>query len=142
MELRQIQFGSNGYEKMKRLRIEALLSPIGIPGSYIEPEKEKNDVFLGAFEDHEMIGCCILTRKDDDTVQLRQMAVHPSSQGSGLGTSILKFAETVAKQHGFKTVMMHARNQVIPFYQKSGYEITGNEFFEVGIGHHQMQKQI
>jgi hypothetical protein len=38
--------------------------------------------------------------------------------------------------------MMHARNPVIDFYKKCGYDIVGPEFFEVGMGHHRMEKSL
>jgi predicted GNAT family N-acyltransferase len=38
--------------------------------------------------------------------------------------------------------MMHARDPVIDFYKKCGYLIAGEQFFEVGMGHHKMQKQL
>ena len=142
MNIQLVPFGSNEYEEMIALRVEALLSPIGITASYIIPEKEKNDLFIGAFEGNKIIGCCILTKKDKDIVQLRQMAVHPSFQGKGIGAAIVKFAEATAKAHGFNILMMHARNPVIEFYKKCGYETVGAEFFEVGMGHHQMQKTL
>ena len=142
MEIRQIKFGSKDYEEMKELRIEALLSPIGIPGTYIVPDKEKNDVFIGAFDDKQIIGCCILTRKDDATVQLRQMAVTNELQGKGIGGLILREAEKIAAGEGFTRLLLHARDQVMDFYGKAGYEITEEPFTEVGIPHHKMHKYL
>lgn len=142
MKIQLVQFGSAEYEAMKDLRVEALLSPIGIPATYIVPEKEKDDIFIGAFENENIIGCCVLTSKDNDVAQLRQMAVHPTYQGKKIGAAIVAFAEEVAKEKGFKTLMMHARNPVIDFYKKCGYEIFGDEFFEVGMGHREMRKEL
>src|SRR6476661_3779526 len=124
---------------MIQLRIKALLEPIGVPATYIDREKEKDDFFIGYFEGSEIIGCCILTPKDKVTIQLRQMAVRPGNQGKNIGRSIVAFAEEVARKNGFKMLMMHARDPVIDFYRKCGYEIEGPQFFEVGIGHHKMQ---
>jgi GNAT superfamily N-acetyltransferase len=142
MNIALIAHNSAGYEKMKALRTEALLQPIGIPASYIQSEKEKDDLLIGAFEGEQLVGCCVLTPRDEGTVQLRQMVVHPEWQGKQIGKAILDFAEQTAREKGFTRLMMHARNTAIPFYQKSGYHITGNEFFEVGIGHHVMEKGL
>ncbi len=142
METRIIKFGSAEYEEMLQLRKTALLEPIGIPFHYIVPEKEKNDVFIGAFEAGDIIGCCVLTRLNPQLVQLRQMAVSPAYQGRGIGATVLSFAETVAKAHGYSTMMMHARDPVREFYAKQGYEVFGEPFQEVGLGHHKMQKQL
>ena len=142
MEIRIIEYGSAEYEAMIKLRVTALLEPIGVPASYIDRKKEKDDFFIGAFDGDEMIGCCILTRKDEEVLQLRQMAVRPHLQGKKIGAEIIRFAEFVAKQNHFNILMMHARDPVIGFYEKCGYRIVGEQFFEVGIGHHKMQKEL
>ena len=127
---------------MIALRMKVLLNPIGVSQSYINTEKEKQDVLIGAFEDDALIGCCILTRVNDSTVQLRQMAVENSLQKKGIGTAIVSFAETMAKEKGYQQLMMHARDNVLDFYRKCGYKIVGEQFFEVGIAHYKMQKQL
>jgi N-acetylglutamate synthase-like GNAT family acetyltransferase len=142
MKIKIIQHNSRQYEQMVQLRIKALLEPIGIPAHYIVPENEKDDFFIAAFEEDEMIGCCLLTPRENGLIQLRQMAVRPDHQGKRIGAAIIDFAEEVAKQNGFTTLIMHARNPVIDFYKKCGYQISGDEFFEVGMGHHKMQKNL
>jgi predicted N-acetyltransferase YhbS len=142
MEINLVKPGSEEYEQMIDLRIEALLQPIGIPASYIEPEKEKADLMIGAFDGGKIIGCCVLTRRSENVVQLRQMAVRPGLKGKGIGMAIIRFAERIAVEKGYEVVMMHARDPVIGFYEKCGYEIKGEQFFEVGMGHHRMEKKI
>ena len=142
IDYRIIAFGSLEYEDLVMLRVEALLNPIGIPASYIQAEVEKTDVFIGAFEGEGIRGCCVLTEKEKGVFQLRQMAVHPAYRGKDIGAAILVFAEKVAKEKGFKKIMMHARKAVVDFYRKSGYEIAGPEFSEVGIAHHKMEKTL
>jgi predicted GNAT family N-acyltransferase len=142
MTIRTIETTDPEYEQMKALRLEVLLNPIGVPSSYIDVEKEKNDILLGAFDADQMIGCCILSPVDDSTLQLRQMAVDTRKQGTGVGAAIIEFAEDVCRKRGIKLLMMHARDVVIPFYEKCGYEVAGEQFFEVGIPHHRMEKKI
>ena len=142
MDVRLIEYDSAEYEAMIGLRVTALLEPIGVPASYIDSEREKDDFFIGAFEGSEIIGCCILTRKDNHTLQLRQMAVIPHLRGRKIGVEIIRFAESVAKQNHYNILMMHARDPVIGFYEKCGYSIVGDQFFEVGMGHHKMQKEL
>lgn len=142
MMIKQMEHGSNDYEAMIQLRLKVLLEPLGVPLSYVNREKEKEDFLIGAFENEALVGCCILTPKDETIIQLRQMAVQTAQQGKGIGASIIDFAESLAKSEGYKILMMHARNPVIDFYKKSGYSIVGDEFFEVGIGHHRMQKDL
>lgn len=142
MIVREISHDSIDYEQMIQLRLDVLLNPLGVPATYINRVKEKEDLLIGAFEDDVLIGCCILTALNERTIQLRQMAVKTEWQGKHIGAQILQFAETLAKDKGYIELMMHARNPVINFYKKSGYEIAGPEFFEVGMGHHKMKKDL
>lgn len=142
MEIKVIRHGSDEYEQMINLRVTQLLLPIGVPASYIQIENEKHDILIGAFENNEMIGCCVLTPRENGIVQLRQMTVREDYRGKKIGAAIVEFAEEVARENNFSILMMHARDPVIDFYKKCGYEIAGEQFFEVGMGHHKMQKQL
>jgi GNAT superfamily N-acetyltransferase len=142
MEIKLIQHGSPEYDQMVRLRIHTLLDPINIPSTFIVPEHETKDVLIGVFKDQDMVACCILTEKDGKTVQLRQMAVHPEQQRSGIGAALLSFAERKALESGYELLMMHARAAVRGFYEKCGYEAMGPRFYEVGIPHYVMQKAM
>jgi predicted GNAT family N-acyltransferase len=133
---------SKAYQEMVALRTNVLLLPSGIPASYIQPESETSDIHLGAFSEERLIGCCVLSDRGAGQVQLRQMAVASLFQGSGVGASIVQFAEDVAREKGFNTLYLHARNPVMPFYAKSGYKVAGAEFLEVGIAHHRMEKDL
>jgi predicted GNAT family N-acyltransferase len=137
-----IQTGTPAYEEMIALRMAVLLDPIGVPRTYINPQKEAEDTLVGVYENRQLVGCCILTKIDEATIQLRQMAVAASHQQKGLGRSILLFAEAVAREQGYSVVKLHARDTVIPFYRKCGYAPVGEPFFEVGIGHQAMQKAL
>jgi predicted GNAT family N-acyltransferase len=142
MEIRIIEHDSKDYEEMVALRVHVLLEPIGIPASYIDSVKEQQDILIGAFENKEMIGCCILSVRDEETLQLRQMAVQKGLQKKGVGASILQFAEEEARRRNYSVLMMHARDPVLGFYEKCGYTIVGEQFFEVGMPHHRMEKSL
>lgn len=142
MDIRLIEIESPEYKEMAQLRLEVLLRPIGVSASYINPQKERSDLLVAAFEGQCMIGCCVLTPLDQKLVQLRQMAVRTDVQGKGAGAAIVAFAEKAARERGFTRLMMHARDIVIPFYQKCGYAVAGEQFTEVGIAHHRMEKAL
>ena len=136
----QIDHGSPEYDKMVKLRDEILRKPLGLAFSREELEKEKNDILVGAFEDDKILACCLLTQTDPETVRLRQMAVKNNQQGKGIGHSMILFAETLARDKGYKKLMMHARDSAIGFYEKQGYKTMGDQFIEVSIPHHVMEK--
>ena len=142
MALKQIDHGSKDYQKMVQLRMEILRKPLGLSFTKDELDKEINDILIAAFDDDLMLGCCILTKIDDRRIRLRQMAVQKNLQGKGIGESIIHFAENIARDKGFKILMMHARDTAIGFYEKYGYTIKGEQFEEVKTKHHVMEKRL
>jgi GNAT superfamily N-acetyltransferase len=142
MALKQLTHGTPDYQKMIQLRYEILRKPLGLEFSEEELEKEKNDILIGVFDDDEMQACCMLTRVDDKTVRLRQMAVHKKLQGKGIGATLMNFAENLARDYGFKKLIMHSRKVAVGFYEKQGYKIVGDEFTEVTIPHYVMEKKL
>lgn len=127
---------------MVNLRYEIMRKPLGLTFSQEELAKEKNDILIGAFDEDEMMGCCILTDMKDGCVRLRQMAVQKNMQGKGIGESIITFAENLARDKGFKALTMHARDTAIGFYEKYGYKVKGDQFIEINIPHHIMEKRL
>jgi predicted GNAT family N-acyltransferase len=79
---------------------------------------------------------------DDKCLRLRQMAVQNNLQGKGIGASMMNFAEIVARDKGYKKLVMHARKTVMGFYEKLGYKPVGDEFIEVTIPHFVMEKSL
>ena len=142
MPIKQIDHGTKEYKQMINLRHELLRKPLNLTFEKDELDKEENDILIGAFEEEKMLGCCLLTRVDKDCVRLRQMAVQNNLQGKGIGAAMLNFAENVARDMGYKNVMMHARLTAIGFYKKLGYKISSDEFFELSIPHYIMEKRL
>jgi predicted GNAT family N-acyltransferase len=142
MALRMIDHGTKEYQQMVNLRNEILRKPLGLSFSAEDLEREKDDILMGAFEDDRLLGCCLLTRMDDGTVRLRQMAVPNSMQGKGVGRALMIFAENIARDLGYRKLCMHARKTAAGFYEKLGYAVAGDEFMEVTIPHYIMEKTL
>ena len=88
MIIKIIEWNSSAYQAMIGLRKTVLLEPIGVPVTYIQPLNEKNDVFIAAFVNNEIVGCCVLTPGENNNIQLRQMAVATHLQGKGKLVSV------------------------------------------------------
>lgn len=142
MALKIIEHNSPDYTKMVSLRYDILRKPLGLEFSKDELDREENDILIGAFDDDRILACCMLTSLSSDKCRLRQMAVHNSLQGKGIGATMMNFAENVARDRGYKMLTMHARKSAVGFYEKLGYKICGDEFQEVTIPHFEMQKRL
>jgi predicted GNAT family N-acyltransferase len=142
MALKILDHGSDEYKQMVKLREDILRRPLGLSFSPQELDQEKNNMLIGAFEDDDMLGCCMLVEENPETVRLRQMAVLNDLQGKGIGRALMNFAENLARDRGYKILTMHARKNVAGFYEKMGYEKSGDEFIEITIPHFVMQKKL
>ena len=136
MAIRVIDHGTKEYQQMVDLRNQILRKPLGLTFEADELEREKEDILIGCFEEDKLQGCCLLTKQDEKTVRLRQMAVISGLQGKGVGRVLMQFAENIARDRGFKMMAMHARKTALGFYEKLGYSTTGEEFEEVTIPCH------
>lgn len=142
MALKMIDHGSKEYQQMINLRYNILRKPLGLAFSPEELEKEKDVVLIAAFEDEQMLGCCMLVKQDKKVVRLRQMAVLNNLQGKGIGRALTIFAENISRDLGYNRITMHARKTVTGFYEKLGYKVTGDEFTELTIPHFTMEKAL
>jgi len=142
MALKIVDYGTDEYKQMLKLRNEILRKPLGLQFSQDELEKEKTNMHMAAYEDERMLGCCMLVEEDPQTVRLRQMAVVNDVQGKGIGRALMQFAENLARDRGYKRITMHARKNALGFYEKMGYKKSGEEFVEITIPHYVMEKEL
>lgn len=142
MALKIIDHGTEAYQQMIKLRDEVLRKPLGLRFTEEELEKEKDNLHIAAYEDEKLMGCCMLVEENRHTARLRQMAVVNDVQGKGIGKALIQFAENLARDRGYRKITMHARKNAAGFYEKMGYQITGNEFEELSIPHYLMEKPL
>ncbi len=142
MALKIIEHGSPEYGLMVKLRDDILRKPLGLTFAPDELEHEKENILIGAFDDDDILGCCMLVEENPGTVRLRQMAVLNDLQGKGIGRALMTFAENIARDRGYKILSMHARKNATGFYEKMGYKVASDEFTEVTIPHYVMEKEL
>lgn len=142
MALKIVDHGSFEYQQMVKLRDDLLRKPLGLTFTEDELEREKENMLIAAFDDDDLLGCCMLVEGEPGTVRLRQMAVLNDLQGKGIGRALMNFAENLARDRGFARISMHARKNVVGFYEKMGYKVVGDEFTEITIPHFKMEKKL
>ncbi|RFP17588.1 GNAT family N-acetyltransferase [Duganella sp. BJB488] len=68
-----------------------------------------------------------------------RMAVRRSARGSGVGGALLQVLMAQARARGDTQVVLSAQSHAAPFYERHGFAIDGDEFFEAGIAHINMR---
>jgi predicted GNAT family N-acyltransferase len=124
------------------LRQAILRKPLGLNLYDKDFTEEKNWISFGAFAAEKMIGCVMLSQVNENTIQLRQMAVGIDYQGNGVGNLLLQSAQKYCSENNYNIITLHARENAISFYKKFGFTIIGDKYIEVGIPHFTMQKTI
>ena len=82
MALKIIDHGSIEYQQMIKLRDTILRKPLGLTFTAEDLEKEKDNMLIGAFEDDNMLGCCMLVEEE-----LKNMGLEYISVGLGAAES-------------------------------------------------------
>ncbi|MHA3103975.1 GNAT family N-acetyltransferase [Acinetobacter sp. ANC 3791] len=72
---------------------------------------------------------CVHVQKHKDQAYIGMLTTHPHWQNQGLGKQVLQFAEDFAQANfavtGFKMSVLSCRTELIEFYLRRGYVLTG-----------------
>ena len=142
MEIVIVEYGTELYAKTVALREKVLREPLGMKFDKEFLSQDTDNIHIAAIEQGNVLGTLLLKALDNKTVKMRQVAVDPALQRSGVGTTMVIFSEQIARSRGFERIVLHARKYAIPFYKRLDYEVVGDEFLEIGIPHYKMQKRI
>ncbi|MDP4239951.1 MAG: GNAT family N-acetyltransferase [Bacteroidota bacterium] len=142
VQIRTIIYKTEAYRIELEVRDKVLRKPLGMSLYDENLEAEKQDTHFGAYRNDQLVGVLILTRLNATEVRMRQVAVLEEWQGQGVGSELVYYAEQYAKNKGYTVILLHARKTAAGFYEKLGYEKTGDEFLEINIPHYSMRKSL
>jgi len=141
-EFRIVLHGSHEYDETIQLRYKILRQPLGLSFTSEQLAAESADFHLAAYDNQTLIACLVLTPIDSAVVKMRQVAVDEGLQGRGIGRALVEFSEQVARENGFRQMILSARETAVPFYLRLNYEVTGEPYEEVTIPHRKMMKSL
>ena len=104
------------------VRIQAMARKHQIP---LDVEFDEHDTpetkYIVAVDNYLPIATCRLYAIDDAKVMLGRIVVLPEYRHQGIGTLVVREAETWARELGFTTAVVESRDNKIPFYESMGY---------------------
>lgn len=130
------------FSQVFALRDEVLRKPLGLSLYQEDTSADKLDRIFVARKEEQLIACLMAKPLEGNVIKLRQMAVAPEFQGTGIGRRLMLAAEESARKDRVQVLTLHARCSALPFYEKLGYTIDSEEFEEVGIPHKAMSKSL
>jgi predicted GNAT family N-acyltransferase len=142
MKVQRIDWNTDQYRACLELRDQVLRQPLGL-SIWDDPwQQEQHDIHISATLDEDTIGVLLLRPLDSRQLQMKQVAVSEVVRGKQVGKKLVQLAEKIAQDEGYTTIILHARENAIPFYQKMNYSSIGEPFTEVGITHRKMIKHF
>ena len=139
----EISYNTKYYKEACRLRDDILRKPLGMSlyDQNLEEEKDHIHIIGKSFED-DVIAYLQFKIIDEKLAKMQQVVVLPKYQSIGVGKSLVNFSEKFISNIGIYSILLHAREPVVGFYEKLGYEKFGEKFLEVTIPHHKMNKNL
>lgn len=107
----------------------------------MEMNEDAEGVHFGAFKDDKLAGVASLFQKGTD-FQFRKLAVDPSVQKMGIGSSLLNYITEHAMENNARRIWCNARSTAIGFYLKAGFTQTGALFSKHGYDYEVMEKFV
>lgn len=125
------------------LRWRILRAPWNQPKGSEQDELEGQAIHIIAVENDKIIGCGRAHFNSDEEAQIRYMAVENQWQGRGVGKMILDELEKRVIQKGAKKIILHARENVVRFYERNGFNVICESHTLFGeIKHLLMEKEV
>lgn len=133
------------YRAVRALIYDVLYRDFGVPeeSDWLHPaEYDTHAVALCGFK---IAGTArLLGDPAEGRLQLRQVAVSPEFQGTGVGRQLVEALEEWAREHGASEIWLNARDSAFPFYERLGYAYDGELFVSelTRIPHRPMRKSL
>lgn len=140
MDLRFITPEDPLYADELELRFRALREPLGHTRADVAFPFERDSLHLVAVDAGRVVGCVLFHPESAAGGRLFQMAVAEPGRSRGLGRTLLRALEAELWRRGLVDVHLHARADVVGFYEKLGYASFGAPYEEVGILHQNMRR--
>lgn len=127
-----------------QLRYEVLRKPWNQPEFTTSDQTEANSIHVMMKDENgKTVAAGRLLLLNSSEGQLRSMAVHENYRGQGLGSKILRYIETKAKENNLSSILLDARATAVHFYEKHGYAVYADSYVLFGvIPHFKMKKNL
>ena len=89
-----------------------------------------DSVMLVITDTHDAIIACVYLQDKDPVLYLGMLTVQPSLQAAGTGKKLLAASEAYAQwlgRSGIQMTVISVRNELIAWYQRRGYRLTGEK---------------
>lgn len=108
---------------------------------FVKVPEDENALHFGMFYNHQLVSVISLF-PDNEAIRFRKFATITAFQNRGLGSKLLEFVISYAKDHHCKKIWCDARSSALGFYEKFGFSKFSDSFFKENIEYYKIVKDL
>jgi predicted GNAT family N-acyltransferase len=139
-EVRRAQ-GEHELRAALALRHDVFCVEQGVPEREEVDGRDPEGIHLVAVAGGQLLATCRLLIVGR-TVQFSRLAVRTSARRRGIATALLEAADVESREAGAARIVLHAQTYARVLYDRLGYRPRGALFWEAGIEHVAMEKEL
>jgi len=124
------------------VRTQVFVEEQGVPEDLEWDGYDSEALHMVVKERDKVIGTARVLFLADNQAKLERMAILKPFRRRGIGRRIISFVIEELRNRQIKQVALHAQYPVVVFYESCGFEKSGSPFWEAGIEHIKMQRQL
>jgi len=133
---------SDIYQEALKIREKVFVEEQGVSLEIEIDDLEEQTEHVVLFENEDPIAVARIYDLGDDVYKVQRVATLKEYRGQGYGAQLMKEIELKIAELGGRKITLGGQNTALPFYEKLGYTVHGEEFMDAGIPHHTMIKNI
>lgn len=139
-EIKRVESASE-METALRIRDTVFIREQGVSPAHEHDEADATALHFLAFADERPVATARLLQ-EGEVARIGRMAVLKEYRRQGVGHALLKGVLATAESLGYKRFILNAQAHARNFYAAAGFAERGEPFFEAGILHIEMWREI
>lgn len=137
VDIKIIKASSSMFNAVKNIRISVFVEEQGINAldEFDEfDQADSNSDYVLLIDNNEPVATSRICRYDNE-FKIGRIAVIKSYRGNHYGAIVVKKAIESAIENGAESVLVDAQNYAVPFYEKIGFNVCGEQIYDRGLPH-------
>jgi predicted GNAT family N-acyltransferase len=142
LQIKQVDYQKD-FTSIATIRREVFQEEQKVPPEIEFDGLDETAIHLLAYLGDRAVGTTRIRYLNSKTAKIERLAVLSSARGLGIGKQLMEAAIAIVKQNqDCEEIIIHAQEYIKDMYQQLGFELVGDRFFEGGIPHVKMVKQL
>ncbi len=132
--IKLISYCDRDFNLVRAIRKAVFIEEQGAAKDEEFDDYDRNSIFALLYDNEKAVGTARYVMTDEGC-KIGRIALLKEYRGRGYGAAIVRFAVENVFEQGESFVLVDAQSYAVPFYEKLGFKVTGNEFIDRGLPH-------